>query len=135
MFHTIQSDEDIRYFLEKTNSLHDGHILEARYEHNGITKTENGHRIYPAKTKLILKILVTSIWDAVVDLEFECLSEWQIKGDGLNMISTTVMFSKNKQIVWTDDAYVTMENLKKGSYIIAGSMKWRITEQELTCEN
>ena len=23
------------------------------------------------------------IWDAVVDLEFECISEWQIKGNGL----------------------------------------------------
>ena len=79
MYNSIESSEDIRYFLEKVNSLHDGYIIDVRYINNGISKMEHGYSFNPEKTKLVIKILVTSILDAVVELEFENLLEWQIK--------------------------------------------------------
>ncbi len=32
MYQTIKTPEDVREFLEKTNSLHDGYILSVQYE-------------------------------------------------------------------------------------------------------
>ena len=129
MYNSIKSKEDIRCFLEKTNELHDGYIIGVRYDNNGISKIENGHYFEPHKTKLVLKILVTSIWDAVVELEFESLLEWQIKDSRLDMLTTTVMFYSDNLILWSDDVYINMEETKKDSYVIAGSMKWRFAKE------
>ena len=128
MFHEIKTSEDVRFFLEKTNCLHDGYILDVRYTHKGISKIENGHYFEPDKTKLILQILVTSIWDAVVEIEFESLFEWQIKDARGEITDTSVLFDEHNWIVWSDDAYSSMDEVKKGSYVIASSMKWRIVE-------
>lgn len=124
MFNKIQSSKDIQFFLEKTNYLHDGYLVDVRYSHNGISKIENGHYFEPDKTKLALTILVTSIWDAVVELEFESLAEWQIKESQRDITNTAVVFDDNNQIVWSVD----MDETKNGSYVIASSMKWRIVE-------
>ena len=128
MYHTIKSKKDIAYFLEKTNSLHDGYIIGVRYEHNGISRLEHGHFFDPQQTKLVVKILVTSILDAVVELEFENLLEWQIKENQCDMTDTTLMFYDRDWIVWSDDVYVSMDEVKKGSYVIAKSMRWRMIE-------
>ena len=128
MFHEIKISEDVRFFLEKTNYLHDGYILDVRYTHKGISKIENGHYFEPDKTKLILQILVTSIWDAVVEIEFESLFEWQIKDAWGEITDTSVLFDEHNWIVWSDDAYSSMDEVKKGSYVIASSMKWRMIE-------
>ncbi len=128
MYNSINSSEDIQYFLEKVNSLHDGYIIGVQYANNGISKIECGHSFSPEQTKLVVKILVTSICDAVVELEFENLLEWQIKDNQWDMTDTTVMFDDNKRIIWSDDVYINMEEIKKGSYVIAKSMKWRISE-------
>ena len=125
MYNTIQTEDDIRYFYEKTNQLHDGYIIDMRYENNGIQKIENGHRFEAEKTKLILKILVTSIWDTVVEIEFENLFEWQIKQQRWEDIyATTVKLGEQNQIVWWDGAH--FEDAKDSSYVIAESMRWRI---------
>ncbi len=128
MFNEIKTNKDIQDFLEKTNYLHDGYIIDVRYTHKGISKIENGHYFEPDKTKLILQILVTSIWDAVVEIEFESLFEWQIKDDQGDIFHTSVTFDEWNRIVWSDDVYISMEEVKKGSYAIAESMKWRIVE-------
>lgn len=128
MFNEIKTNKDIQDFLEKTNYLHDGYLIDVRYTHAGISKIENGHHFEPDKTKLILKILVTSIWDTVVEIEFESLFEWQIKGDQGDMFHTSVTFDERNCIVWSNDAYINIDELKKGSYAIASSMKWRIVE-------
>ncbi len=128
MYNYIKSREDIQYFLEKVNSLHDGYIIGVQYVNNGISKIEHGHYIEPERTKLVVRILVTSIWDAVVELEFENLLEWQIKDNQWDMTDTTVMFDEHNWIIWSDDVYINTEELKKGSYAIAKSMGWRITE-------
>lgn len=128
MFNEIRTREDIQAFLEKTNYLHDGYIIDIRYTHNGISKTEIGHYFEPDKTKLILKILVTSIWDALVEIEFESLFEWQIKYNQSDILNTFVRFDEQNRIVWSDDYYTNADEVKKGSYVIASSMKWRIVE-------
>ena len=128
MYNSITSNEDIRYFLEKVNSLHDGYIIGVQYINNGISKIEHGHSFNSEQTKLVVKILVTSIWDAVVELEFENLLEWQIKDNQCDMTDTTVMLDDHNWIIWSDDIYINMEEVKKGSYAIAKSMRWRITE-------
>ena len=128
MFNEIKSSKDIRLFLEKTNSLHDGYIIDVQYTNGGISKIENGYRFDPDKTKLTLQILVTSIWDAVVEIEFENLLEWQIKDNQWGMTDTSVMFYERNWIAWSDDAFISMEETKKGSFVIAKTMKWRIIE-------
>ncbi len=128
MFNEIKNSEDIQFFLEKTNCLHDGYIIDVRYTHNGISKIENGHYFEPDKTKLIIQILVTSIWDAVVEIEFESLFEWQIKDNQSDIFNTFVRFDEQNRIVWSDDYYTNVDEMKKGSYAIATSMKWRIVK-------
>ena len=128
MYNSIKSCEDIQYFLEKVNSLHDGYIIGVQYVNNGISQIAHGHSFNPEQTKLVVKMLVTSIWDAVVELEFENLLEWQIKDNQRDVTDTTVMFDDHNWIIWSDDVYINMEEVKKGSYVIAKSMRWRITE-------
>jgi hypothetical protein len=128
MLNLVKSVEDINNFLDKTNSLHDGYVVGVKYINSGISKIERGHFFEPEKTKLVLQILVTSIWDAVVEIEFDGLFEWQIKDNQFSgIINTSVFFDKNR-IVWLDDIYTDTEAMKKGSYVIAASMKWRIIE-------
>ena len=126
MLRSIKNIEDINIFLEETNSLHDGYVVNVRYNNDGISKIEGGHYFEPSKTKLVLQILVTSIWDAVVEIEFENLLEWQIKDNHSDILDVSVFFNEENLIVWMDDIYTSAEDMKKGSYVIAESMKWRI---------
>ena len=128
MFNVIKTSEDIKIFLDKTNALHDGYIVGVQYFNNGISKVEHGHIFNPDKTMLILRILVTSICYTVVEIEFENLLEWQIKDNQLDITDTTVIFEDHNWVIWSDDVYINMDELKKGSYAIAQSMRWRIVE-------
>ena len=128
MFNSIKTTEDIKNFLNKTNSLHDGYIIGVQYSNSGITQIENGHCFNPEQTKLIIQILVTSIWDTIVEIEFENLLEWQIQDNQWNITDTAIMFNEQNWIVWSDDVHTNMDELRKGSYAIAQSMKWRIVK-------
>ena len=128
MFNEIKTEKDIRDFLEKTNQLHDGNIISAIYANNGIKKTESGHSYSPWMTTLTLRILVTSLWDTIVEIEFEGLYEWQIYNDFSDIFATTLSFDDEGHIVWADDPWQTREELKSLSFVIAASMKWRIVE-------
>ena len=128
MFKPIKSEKDIEVFLDKTNSLHDGYVIGIQYFNHGISSTGDEYRFNPDKTKLIIRILVTSICDTVVELEFENLLEWQIKDNQCDITDTAIVFNEQNWIVWTDDTYINEDELKKGSYAIAKSMKWRIVE-------
>ena len=129
MFELIKSSKDIKNFLDKTNSLHDGYIIGVQYTNKGISRIEYGHLFNPEQTKLSLQILVTSICDSIVEIEFEELLEWQIKDNQWDITDTTVIFADQHWIVWSDDVYTNMDELKKGSYAIAKSMRWRILEK------
>lgn len=89
---------------------------------------ENGYFTNPNATKLTLQILVTSICDTLVEIEFDAVREWQIKDCQYDMQGTSVFFYEQNHIVWLNDVFISMDELKKGCYAIARSMKWRIVE-------
>ena len=126
MFNIIKTKKDVENFLNKTNALHDGHIIGVQYTNGGITKLEYGHHFNPEQTKLIIQVLVTSIFDAIVEIEFENLLEWQIRDNQWDITDSSIIFDENGSIIWLDDVYTTAEEMKKGSYVIAKTMQWRI---------
>ena len=128
MFNIIKTKKDIENFLDKTNALHDGYIIGVQYVNGGITKLDYGHHFNPEQTKLTIQVLVTSIYDTIVELEFENLLEWQIKDNHSDILDVSVFFNEENLIVWMDDIYTSAEDMKKGSYVIAESMKWRIAK-------
>ena len=71
MLRSIKNIKDIKIFLEETNSLHDGYVVKVRYNNDGISKIEGGHYFEPSKTKLVLQILVTSIWMLLLKLNLK----------------------------------------------------------------
>ena len=79
-----------------------------------------------------LKFLMQEISEDSITLlnedTIQGLLEWQIKDNQWDMTDTTVMFNDHNWIIWSDDVYINMEEVKKGSYAIAESMRWRITE-------
>lgn len=124
----IKTKKDIECFLEKTNSLHDGYIIGVEYINDGITNLGQSQYSFDyRKKRLLLRILVTSIWDAIVEIEFAGMSEWQIKENEMDMTNTSIILDGNN-IVWLDDVFINMDEIKNGSYVIADSMKWRIIE-------
>ena len=131
MFNEIKTEKDIQDFIDKTNSLHDGYIIGVQYTNDVHTNVdENGDFTNPDATKLILRILVTSIWDTVVEIEFESLWEWQVLNDTYFdvILDTSVSFNDKGYIVWADDVWTDQDDLEGCSFAIAKSMKWRIVE-------
>ena len=131
MFNEIKTEKDIQDFIDKTNSLHDGYIIGLQYTNDVHTNVdENGYFINPDATKLILRILVTSIWDTVVEIEFESLWKWQVLNDTYFdvILDTSVSFNDKGYIVWADDVWTDQNDLDDCSFAIAKSMKWRIVE-------
>ena len=126
MYREIKTEKDIQAFLDESNSLHDGHIINVQYANNGISIDGDTYHFDLEKTKLTLQILVTSICDAVIEIEFENLEKWQIKEyPGWDMTDTSVVLDKDGWILWSDDVYVNEEELKNGSYVVAKTMRWR----------
>jgi len=125
-FISIKQKQDIAQFLNKTNSLHDGHIVSVQYINDGISADS----FDPEKTKLFVKILVASINDTVVELEFEHLLEWQIKDNFCysDILEASVAFNEQGLVVWTDDILFDSSDIENSSYAIARSMRWRIVE-------
>ena len=131
MFNEIKTETDIQDFIDKTNSLHDGYIIGVQYTNDVHTNVdENGYFTNPDATKLILRILVTSIWDTVVEIEFESLWKWQVLNDTYFdvILDTSVSFNDKGYIVWADDVWTDQNDLEGCSFAIAKSMKWRIVE-------
>ena len=131
MFNEIKTEKDIQYFLENTNSLHDGYIVGVQYTNDILTNVdENGYFTNPDATKLIIRILVTSIFDTLVEIEFENLWTWQVLNDTYHyvILDTSVSFNEKGYIIWADDALIEPEDIEGSSYAIAKSMKWRIVE-------
>ena len=128
MFNSIKNQKDIDIFLDKTNSLHDGYIVGVQYINNGISSIGDRYSFNIEETKLILRILVTSICDTLIEIEFKNLLEWQIKDSQWDITDTTVIINEKQWIVWADNTYSNEEEMKKSSYAIAKSMKWRVVE-------
>ena len=111
MFNEIKTEKDIQNFIDKTNSLHDGYIIGAQYTNDVHTNVdENGFFTNPDATKLILRILVTSIWNTVVEIEFDGVLEWQIKDNQMDMTDTSILFVEYDRILWVDDVFTNMNH-------------------------
>ena len=128
MYNEIKTIKDIEFFLDKTNSLHDGYIVNVQYANNGISMKEDALYLNYEQTKLTLQILVTSICGTIIEIEFENLKEWQIKDNQWDITDTTVFLDKDNWILWSDDVYVNQDELKNSSYVIAKAMKWRVVQ-------
>lgn len=121
MANEIKTVEDIKKFLDETNSLHDGYITSVQYSNDGITS----ERLDTTKTRLVIKILVTSICDTIVELEFENILKWQIRDDFSDILDITILFDKNDSIIWATDVDINIDELNDCSYVVAKTMKWR----------
>ena len=128
MYNEIKTIKDIEFFLDKTNSLHDGYIINVHYANNGISIDGDTYYFNPEQTQLTLQILVTSICDTIIEIEFEYLKEWQIKDNQWDITDTTVFLDKDNWILWSDNVYVNQDELKNSSFVIAKAMKWRVVE-------
>ena len=128
-WHQIQTKKDVTYFLEKTNALHDGYLLSVQYENKGIMSHEYGYDFDFSLTKLTIRILITSIRDAIAEIEFSNIAEWQIQEFWQSAIlDTSIVFRKRgiyDFIVWADG-----DSMEDGSYVVAQFMKWRLITEE-----
>ena len=121
VFHPIRTQSDIDQFLDRTNGLHDAHLIGVQYAHDGISGG-NPCFIDPDRAELRLRYLVTSIYDAVVELVFSATCEWQLRDNGFDITDTSVSFDEKGRVIWTDDSD---PSCRDGSWVIAQSMKWR----------
>ena len=123
-YHPINSQTDIDLFLDRTNSLHDAHLIGVDYVHNGIS---GGNPCYFDwdKAELRLRWLVTSIYDKTVELVFTAPLEWQLKDCVFDITDTAVSITESGLVIWADDFSTAPEYREQGSYVIATSMKWR----------
>lgn len=99
-------------------------MIGVQYEHHGHSGG-NPHRIDPNLSELRIRIMVTSISDAIVEMVFQSLVEWQIKDNTYEITDTSIAFTNTGNVIWADD-YITEPNIRdNGSYVIARRMKWR----------
>ena len=126
----ILTPEDAKSFIQAVNSLHDGEITAINYQFNGITKLpEGGHMYEPDKTELKITVLVTSIWDSVVELVFESLDDWQLGGySGSCIYDILVDFNDQDFVIWTTGCSTDMAVMQEADFVIARRMKWRFVE-------
>ena len=126
----ILTPEDAKSFVEAVNSLHDGEITDIHYQFNGITKLpEGGHMYAPDMTEMRITVLVTSIWDSVVELVFEALDDWQLGGhSGSCIYDILVDFSDRGFVIWTTGCSTVMAVMQEADFVISRRMKWRFVE-------
>ena len=127
---SILTPEDAKAFIQAVNSLHDGEITAINYQFNGITKLpEGGHMYEPDETELKITVLVTSIWDSVVELVFESLDDWQLGGhSGSCIYDILVDFSDRGFVIWTTGCSTDMAVMREADFVISRRMKWRFVE-------
>ena len=125
----ILTSEEAKFFIKAVNDLHDGEITAIDYRFTGITALpEGGHMYAPDMTELRITVLVTSIWDSVVELVFEALDDWQLKGGQSEIYGILVEFNDQGSVIWTTGCSTDMEVMREEDFVIARHMKWRFVE-------
>ena len=125
----ILTPEDAKAFIKAVNDLHDGAITAIDYRFTGITALpEGGHMYAPDMTELRITVLVTSIWDSVVELVFENLDDWQLKGRQSEIYGVLVEFNDQGSVIWTTAHSTDMKYMQESGYVIARRMKWRFMQ-------
>lgn len=125
-YFSIKNLADINTFIEKTNALHDGYIIAVEYQNNGIKISGNYYEFNPELKQLKIRVLITSIQGAVLEMVFENISEWKITEANNDILEAAVSFDDKGFIVWAVGA-INLDNIEDNdSYVIAEKMKWRI---------
>ena len=125
-YYSINTSTDIDTFIEKTNALHDGYIVAVEYRNNGIKISGDVYEFNPELKQLKIRVLITSIQDAVLEMEFENILEWKITETNYDILEASVSFDEKGFVVWADGA-IDLNNVQENdSYVIAKKMKWRI---------
>ncbi|MCH5158557.1 MAG: hypothetical protein J1F33_05115 [Clostridiales bacterium] len=125
-YYTIKSPADINTFIEKTNALHDGYIIAVEYRNNGIKILGDVYEFNHELNQLKIRVLITSIQDAVLEMVFEDILKWRITEDNSDISESGVCFDEKGFIMWADGA-IDLNNVQgNNSYVIAKKMKWRI---------
>lgn len=125
-YYSIKSLADIDTFIKKTNALHDGYIITVDYRNDGIKISGDVYEFNPELKQLKIRVLITSIQDAVLEMEFENVLEWKITEADYDILEANVSFDKNGFVIWADGA-IDLNNVQgNDSYVIAEIMKWRI---------
>ena len=125
---SIKNTDDINTFIETTNALHDGYIVAVQFHNKGISPIKEvcGHEFDWTLRRLKVRVLITSMYDAVLEMVFDHVLEWRITEDFSDILETGLRFNDNGFIVWTDDAQDLDDVRESDSYVIAEKMKWRI---------
>lgn len=121
MFQIIHTKKDIDRFQDAVNGLHDGYLIGVEYVHRGISGG-NPCWIDPEKTELRLRYLVTSIYDAVVELRFAGVRSFQLRENGNDVIECFADLEPSG-ILWRDDED------ESGSWVRAQEMSWKILKE------
>ena len=131
----ILTPEDAKAFIQAVNDLHDGEITAMDYRFTGITKLpEGGHMYAPDMTELHITVLVTSIWDSVVELVFEALDDWQLKSNQMGIYGTLVEWGDQGRVIWTTAHSTDVKYIQESNYVISRHMKWRFIEDNRPAE-
>ena len=128
-YYAIKSQKDIDTFIEQSNGLHDGYVLSVQFHRSGIRRLDDGTLEFrPGDSELTIRIMITSIWDTVIELHFSDVIEWQVADSEWEILGTSVSFFQSGLTVWTD-GYTTDEATRRdGSYVVAGLMEYRFCE-------
>ena len=125
----ILTPADAKSFIQAANDLHDGEIISIDYRFSGITKLpEGGHTYEPDKSELKLTVLVTSIWDSVVEMVFEALDDWQFTGRRTEIYGVTLDLNDQGSVIWTTAHSTDRAIMKEANYVICRRVKWRFVQ-------
>lgn len=128
-FQSIKSQQDVDIFDDLSNGLHDGYITRVEYDNAGVISADEGGLFFDySRRTLLLHILVTSLkGHPIFELRFSGVVEYQIRDVQFNdMIGFSVLFQDNGLILWADDCFAPVSELKMGTYVIAQSMEYRM---------
>lgn len=124
-YREIKTNRDAVRFDRETNGLHDGYLVSVSYSHEGYTWGNPMH-VDPQKTFLVLRIMVTSLRDTLVEMEFEGIRDFQIKETAYGLVDSSISITKDRLITWCGDNSTETDVLRDANYVIADKMKWRI---------
>ena len=124
-YRIISDEQDAAAFLSETKGLHDGYIISVDHQHHGYTW---GDPLYidTEKTKLVLRVMVTSIYDTLIEMVFESIKDFQIKDADYELLDSSISFSKDGYVTWCGDLSTEPDSLRNSNFVISKVMKWRI---------
>ena len=123
-YRKILNEKDALSFISETNGLHDGYIISLSYRHDGYT-WGNPMYVDSNKSVLELRVMVTSIWNTLVELVFEGIQQFQIRENTNEIPDSSIAFTQEGFVIWCGDNSTEADAMQDSNYVIAKKMKWR----------